>query len=236
MTKNLPLLIFVLFLVAFSSCKDDNASPLRNVRFDPDLLNKLHQEGGACPTYSLQSRNLGTVYTRQVLVAFTGKIPLAQQQQVLADYGFVTGMGAAVNSNSASLQPVQLQEGLSCSQVEQAIKELAADTRIAYVAPDFLQDGKQLVGISNEVLVTVAPNGLPALYQLAKAYNAQVLKPLGNNTYLVKVDKHAKGNALELANYLQGKPGITQAEPDFVVSISNGKSRPLQLVAGNRAE
>ncbi|WP_347158159.1 S8 family serine peptidase [Pontibacter chitinilyticus] len=232
----------IFFIAVFASCKENNAGPIRNVRFDPDLLNKMQVAGSSCTTYSYNDRgntvNLGAVYTGQVLVAFKPNLPAAVQERVLAKYGFVKGVSAPVATSSLQLHAVQLQEGLNCKQVEQALKELAADVQFAYVAPYFItgsQGGEQLQGLSNEVLVTTTEGGLATLNKLAKNYKAEVLQQLRNNTYLVKVDKQSNGNALDMANFLQGQPGIAQAEPDFIISlVAETVFRPLQAGSGER--
>lgn len=221
MNRILPLLSGVLLLIAFSSCRENSASPVRNVRFDPNLLNKMQVAGNTCTNYSYfhggQSKNLGAVYTKQVLVAFENNVSATDQQLLIEKYGFVKSLGALTGSKSAVLQSLVLQDGLSCKQVEQALVTLAADAQITYAVPYFLA-GKRLLGISNEAIVTLEQNGLDELKKLAKDYKAEVLPTLGNNIYLVKVNKQSKGNALELANFLQDQPGIVQAEPDFIVS------------------
>jgi len=221
MNKILPLLSGMLMLIAFSSCRENTASPVRNVRFDPDLLNKMQVAGNTCANHSYfqggQSKNLGAVYTKQVLVAFAPNVSATDQQLLIEQYGFVKSVGAPAGSNTTVLQSLVLQDGLNCKQVEQALVTLAADAQIAYSAPYFLY-GKQLLGISNEAIVTVEQNGLNSLQKLAKDFKAEVLSSQGNNIYLVKVSKHSKGNALELANFLQGQPGIAQAAPDFIVA------------------
>ncbi|MBF9252600.1 hypothetical protein I2I11_04795 [Pontibacter sp. 172403-2] len=222
MNKLLPFLSGMLMLITFSACRDNSASPVRNVRFDPDLLNKMQVAGNACSSYSYvdggQSKSLGVVYTKQVLVAFEPHISAADQQLLLQKYGFVKSLGTQAASKSAVLQSLVLQDGLNCKQVEQALLTLAADAQIAYAAPYFLS-GKQLLGISNEVIVTVEQDGLSTLQELARDYKAEVQPSSpGSNIYLVKVSKHSNGNALELANFLQKQPGIAQAAPDFILA------------------
>jgi len=137
----------------------------------------------------------------------------------LAQFGFVKNASDKVVTNASHVQPLVLEEGLSCSQVEEALQVLASDPNIAYAAPYFLE-GNQLLGLTNEALVTVEPGEKDRLQKLAKQYNAKVLKALADNVYVVQVDKNAKGNALALANFMQGKKGIAQAEPDFIIALN----------------
>ena len=122
--------------------------------------------------------------------------------------------------SSGLLHRVALADGLNSSQVEQALQELAQDPNINYAAPYFL-DGERLVGVSNQVIVKMEKGQTAELQKLAKQYNAEVHISIGENGYLVKVDKSSKGNALAFANYLQGKKGIAEAELDFVISQHN---------------
>jgi hypothetical protein len=217
----LPFFTCITLLLAGSSCRQEGAAPIRNIKAGPNLLRA--QAGGACTTYTYVDnqgqRALGNVYTKQILVSFVNGLSAEDEKNTLARYGFVEKAAGQVASNSAILQNVTLTDGLNCSQVEEALQVLAKDPNIAYAAPYFL-DGSRLRGISKEVIVTVEGEGMAELKQLAKQYNAEVLPSQVENEYIIRVDKHSKGNALELANLLQGNIGISRAEPDFVVTLN----------------
>ncbi|GAB3532574.1 hypothetical protein GCM10027443_16540 [Pontibacter brevis] len=164
-----------------------------------------------------QQKTLGNVYTKEVLVSFVEGLSVEQEQQTLEQYGFVESRTEQVATDATLLHSVALVDGLNCNQVEQALQELAKDPNISYAAPYF-RDGNSLVGVSNQVVVTLEKGETGALQRLAKEYNAEVLKSVDEDTYLLKVDDTSKGNALAFANYLHGQKGIAQAEPDFVVS------------------
>ncbi|WP_276497388.1 hypothetical protein [Pontibacter litorisediminis] len=157
------------------------------------------------------------MFTKQVLVAFASGLSAEEEAEVVAAYGFVQGKKGQISSNSALLHNIELVDGLNCKQVEVAMELLAKDPAVTYVAPYFM-NGDGLLGISNEAIVTINEGMEEALAALAADYNAEVLMPLSGHTYLVRVDKNSKGNALELANHLKGKAGIAQAEPDFIVT------------------
>ncbi len=219
MKRILPWLSSLLLLIPFSSCRESYVSPVRNIRFDPGLLNKMQVAGDACNSYSYfdgaQTIQLGTVYTRQVLVIFNPELTAEAQQEALQQLDFVAKLG----QDWGALQLVELQEGLSCKQVEQAMLLLAADTHIQYVAPLFA-NAAQLLGTSNEVVVTIEQASLPILYQLVKAYKAEVTPTSQEGTYVVRVNKQSKGNALELANFLQTQAGIVLAVPTFILAAN----------------
>lgn len=217
----LPLLSFLFVIFAFSSCRQDEASPIRNVKAGPKLL-RVQAGFGPCVSYTYfldnQKKNLGSVFTKQVLVSFSNGLSAEAEADVLAKYEFVKGKNGQLSSNSAMLHNVELTDGLSCKEVERAMRILAEEPAITYVAPYFLNE-KGLLGISNETIVTMQDGQDAALQQLATTYRAEVLMQLSGQTYLVRVDKDSKGNALEFANFLKGKQGIAHAEPDFVVSL-----------------
>lgn len=217
----LPYLTCIIFLFIFSSCRQDGPAPIRNVKAGPKLLRA--QAGGSFTDYTYidnhQKRNLGNVYTKKVLVSFESGMSAAQEQAILAQYGFVKNATEQVATPSGLLHRVALTDGLNSNQVEQALQELAGDPHINYAAPYFV-DGERLVGVSNQVIVTLEKGDMAELQKLAEAYNAEVQTALGDDVYLLKVDKSSQGNALDLANFLQGKKGIAQAEPDFVVSLN----------------
>lgn len=153
-------------------------------------------------------------------MSFASGLSAEQEQATLAQYGFVKEAAAVqVAMASGQLHRVALADGLNAGQVEVALQELAGDPQITYAAPFFLNDDK-LLGLTNEALVTVEAGGKEYLQELAKQFDAEVLPSSGNNTYIVKLDENSQGDALAFVNYLQGKKGIVQAEPDFVVSLS----------------
>lgn len=224
----IPLFSYLFLLLAFSSCRQDEASPIRNVKAGPKLL-RAEAAGGSCANYTYyladEQVSLGNVYTKQVLVAFIDGLSAEDEAETVAAYGFVERMSGQISSNSALLHNLELSEGLNCQEVERAIALLAGDPNIAYVAPYFMS-GNGLLGVSNEAIVTVAKGREAVLERMASAYKAEVLMPLSGQTYLVRVDKNSKGNALELANFLKDKKDIVHAEPDFVVSLEE-EAAPL---------
>lgn len=217
-------LLFAVF--ALGSCRQETASPIKNVRFQPTDGNRL-MDGSACTSYSYfkgaaNQKNLGSVYTKQVLVSFADEVTYEQQQEFIESYGFLEGIKGQQSSGSALFYELNLVDGMNCKQVENALKDLAKDSRLTYVAPYFFSDvdgSVQLLGVTDEATVTIEPNGLGKLKELAGAYNFEVIKSLGADTYVLKVGKSSKGNALEVANALKGEAGIIQAEPGFVVSM-----------------
>lgn len=178
-------------------------------------------KGSACTNYSYyygeQLRSLGTAHTGKVIVAFEANLTHDQQQQAISNYGYVEGITGQVATETGMLHTLSLMAGLNCKQVEQAMKELAKDNSIAYVAPYFLVGDNELLGLSNELIVTTTD--ALQLKRLAGTCRAIIVGELGNNTYLLAVDKNSKGNALETANYIKQQDGITHAEPDFIVSL-----------------
>ncbi|WP_299820679.1 hypothetical protein [uncultured Pontibacter sp.] len=220
--KFIPLLLYALPILAFISCRQEDGSPIRNVRFDPNLLNQA-VDGSPCASYSYfyqdEQANLGSVYTKQVLVAFADGSKYEDLKKATSKYGFVRGLGSPNNSNSATLYTLELANGLNCKQTEEAIRVLANDPMVIYAAPYFIKDNN-LLGISNEAIVTTRNGNKAALEQLLQNYNAAVVASLGDDIYVVKVDKNSVGNALELANHLKGQEGIVHAEPDFIVSLA----------------
>ena len=223
MKKNiLPYLTCIIFLLVFTSCRQDGPAPIRNVKAGPKLLRA--QAGGSFTNHTYMAghneRVLGNVYTRQILVSFANGLSAAEEQAALAQYSFVAGETAQAALSTGILHRVALRDGLNPNQVEQALQELALDPNINYAAPCFL-DGERLVGVSNQVTVTLEKGQLAELQNLAKQYQAEVLHSPVEGRYIMKVNKSSKGNALAFANFLQGKKGIAEANIDFVVSEQN---------------
>ncbi|ARS34380.1 hypothetical protein CA264_02385 [Pontibacter actiniarum] len=214
---------------ALSSCRQDEASPIKNVKAGPKLL-RSEIGGGACTNYTYfynnEQKSLGNVFTKQVLVAFSNGLSADEEARVVEQYNFVAGVNGHISTNSALLHNIELVDGLNCQQVELAMEALAKDPNIAYVAPYFLS-GDGLLGISNEAIVTVVEGQATALEALATAYKAEVMMPLSGQTYLLRVDKNSDGNALQLANYLKSQAGIAHAEPDFLVSLEVPVVKPV---------
>ncbi|WP_299701782.1 hypothetical protein [uncultured Pontibacter sp.] len=226
MKINIPWLGSLLFIIIFSSCRYDNATPIRNVRFDPGLLNPIKAAGGSCINqtyyYKDEQKDLGLVYTRKILVAFTDDLSIEQISEATQRHGFVQSLGQAVHSNSARLYPIQLVDGLNCQQAEAAIAQMAKDPAVSYAAPFFETGDGQLLGISNEFIVTVEAGRQPAndvLNRLANATGTELITALSEDTFVLRADKNSRGNALEMANFFHKQPLVKHAEPDFVVSL-----------------
>lgn len=226
MKFSIPCLSSLLFIIIFSSCRYDNATPIRNVRFDPGLLNPV-KAGASCVNHSYyyndEQKALGTVYTRMILVSFADGLGIEQVAEVAQRHSFVQGLGQAVRSNSAELYPVQLMDGLSCLQTEAAISEIVKDPAVTYAAPFFEMNNSELLGISNEFIVTVESGRQSAealLKRLATATGTELITALGENTYVLRADKNSRGNALEMANFFHKQRLIKQAEPDFIMSLA----------------
>lgn len=230
-------LLPILFLFTLLSCRDESVTPIRNVRFDPNLLNKI-TDGTPCESYTYNTaerkRTLGNVHTQQVLVVFTETTSEKQKEQALLKYEFVKQSEGRLGREAGLVHTVNLKPGLGCKQVEQAIQLLAADSRIAYAAPYFIS-GSDVIGLSNEAIVTVTPGNSDLLKSYVAGFNAKITQTLADNIYLVQVDKNSKGNTLALVAYLQGKAGIALAEPDFILSLPGAdKPIPPRRVAGSQ--
>lgn len=222
----IPWLSYLLVIIIFSSCRNDNVAPIRNVRFDPGLLNPLQAAGGgSCVSYTYyygnEVKSLGMVYSRMVLLSFDDNVAHTDAAATLERYGFVEELGQAVRTNSAMLYPVTLTAGLNCQQAERAMAELAKHPAVRYASPFFEANG-QLMGISNEFIVQVERGRQPAdelLQRLANATRTEIVMALSDDTYVLRADKNSRGNALQMANFFHEQPFVKQAEPDFVMSL-----------------
>ncbi len=221
----LPLIIIILTVFGVSSCQQDNVSPIRNVRFDPKLLNPLQiagQVAGTCNTHSYtsgnQMRDLGTIANNKLVVTFSQNLTHAQRLEALQPYGFVKGIASQSATKTDMLYTLELEDGLNCAQTQQAIVVLSEDKSIRYAGPAFSIDGAHAVGLSNEVMVKTEPGSEAILQQFADNYNATIVGPMGANSYLVQLSKNSKGNAIDFVNALKAEKGIAHAAPDFVIA------------------
>ncbi|WP_133242786.1 hypothetical protein [Pontibacter virosus] len=198
------------------------------MRFDPGLLNPMQAAGGAsCISHTYyfndSEKSLGTVYSGMVLLSFSDELSAEQATTVVERHGFIEALGQPVQSNSARLYPAKLAPGLSCRQVEVALAEISKDPAVGYAAPYFESAGGQLLGVSNEFIVTVEQGRQPAaqvLKHLSAATNTEIVSALSEDTFVLRADKNSRGNALEMANFFYKQPFIKHAEPDFVVSLA----------------
>ncbi len=220
--KHIHIIIFIISMAAMLSCRQEDGSPVRNVRFDPNLLSQA-MDGTPCTSYSYlyndQESNLGTVFTKQLVIAFAAGSTLEDRKKATEKYGFVKGIGNYTTTNSAELYSLELTDGLNCKQAELALSIIQKNPLVDYVAPYFIKDNN-LLGVSNEAIVTVNKGGKVSFDKLVSDYGANVVSALGDDVYIVSVDKNSKGNALALANYLVEQESITNAEPDFLVSLA----------------
>ncbi|MCC9166327.1 S8 family serine peptidase [Pontibacter harenae] len=226
-TSTIYIIGFILS-VAFTSCQLDSARPIRNVRFDGNLLNRLQIAPDslcACNNYDFgkSGKKLGMLNLNQILVEFDKNVSEEQRSEIVKDYNFLKGLSHSVQTNSATLHTLQLKEGFNCNQVEYILSVLEEDPAIQYSAPYFIAGANSLskeVGLSNELLVTLEEGfGQAALEEFLNTAKAEIVDALGNNTYLVKVNKGANKNALEMASFLSARKGIAHAEPDFVLPM-----------------
>ncbi len=209
-------------MLFLSACKYDSAAPIRNIRFDPKLLGRMQADGpSTCTNHFLfdqnTRKNLGTISSDYVLVAFDANLNQEGRLSVIERFGFVEGIAGQASSRSAMLYTLKLMSGLNCQQASQAIKELAKEASIVYAAPYFVKiiNGKeQLTGISNELQVRT--NDAAKFKNVAKGLNAAAVTSLDEQTFLLAVDKSSEGNALETANQLKIQSGIEMATPEFV--------------------
>lgn len=224
MKNNILRLSFLsLFVVGFiSSCRQDVASPIRNVRFDPQLINRLQTaENNSCTNYAYlqgkESKALGIVSTEEITVAFEGNVTFEDQKNLINSYGFFKGLGQPKSANGLVSYALHVADGLNCKQVELLVTELNKERGVLFAAPSFLtgDEGKAKIrSLTNEVLVTLDKGAsLAELQQTAVAANAVVLKKAAADTYILRVGKNSEQNALELANALQHVSGIASAEP-----------------------
>ena len=224
----IPWLSSLLLIIIFSSCRNDNVSPIRNVRFDPGLLNPLQAAGGIPCTahsyyYNGAEKSLGTVYSGMILLSFNDDLNHEKATAAAAQHGFIELLGQPVQTNSARLYPAKMAAGLSCQQVEVALIEIAKDPAVDYAAPYFESAGGQLLGVSNEFIVVVEEGRQPAaqvLKRLSEATQTEIVSTLSKDTFVLRTDKNSRGNALEMANFFHEQPSIKHAEPDFVVSLA----------------
>ncbi|MCP2043930.1 hypothetical protein [Pontibacter sp. HSC-36F09] len=224
----IPWLSSLLLIIIFSSCRNDNVSPIRNVRFDPGLLNPL-QAAGSIPCtahtyyYNGAEKSLGTVYSGMILLSFSDELSHEQATAAAARHGFIEQLGQPIQTNSARLYPAKMAPGLNCRQVEVALSEISKDPALDYAAPYFESAGGQLLGVSNEFIVVVEEGKLPTaqvLKRLSGATGTEVVSALSEDTFVLRANKNSQGNALEMANFFNKHPLIKHAEPDFVVSLA----------------
>jgi len=78
---------------------------------------------------------------------------------------------------------------------------------------DFYENEKGVkMGVSNKLLVQFKANVDVKKYLLE--YKAEIVKVLGTNLYLLKIDN--KANTLEVSNALHQKEDVVFAHPDFL--------------------
>ncbi|MFT2011424.1 hypothetical protein ACMA1I_22315 [Pontibacter sp. 13R65] len=131
----LSLIAVVASTLVFPSCKDTTVSPLKHVRFDPELLNRLE----IADSSSLVIANPAGMQlnTKQVQVIFRENTSFAQQQELLNKYGFVQHIGMATPANSSLAHTLDLVDGLDNQQVSKVLHLLEKDPAIVAAKPTF---------------------------------------------------------------------------------------------------
>ncbi|TXK49691.1 hypothetical protein FVR03_06250 [Pontibacter qinzhouensis] len=132
----LSLIAFVAIILVFPACKDTTVSPLKHVRFDPELLNRLKIADSSA--LAIANPTGMVLNTKQVQVVFRDNLSLDKQQQFLSTYGFVQQIGQATPADAAIAYNVELVDGLNQDQLRKAIYLLSQDAAIAKAEPTFL--------------------------------------------------------------------------------------------------
>ncbi|QCR21414.1 hypothetical protein [Pontibacter sp. SGAir0037] len=139
-----------MILVSLSSCRQDNATPIRNVRINPKVVNQMQIADPAA-----SSNGFGNIYNGAILVAFDAKLSGTEQRDLVASYGQFKALGQPTLSNGSVVYALELKEGYNAGQVEAIIAELKKDVAISHASPLILasENGRtELRSVYNEVI------------------------------------------------------------------------------------
>ncbi|MDZ7362581.1 MAG: S8 family serine peptidase [candidate division KSB1 bacterium] len=115
------------------------------------------------------------------------------------------------------LQFLKLRDGLVENDIAQALAKLNANNDVVMAAPVFVTESGAKQMMTDEFVVRVRSNVTPVAFENAyRAMGAEIIRDLGNNTYLMRVGKAAGHNGLSAANHLFNNGLVEWAEPNSV--------------------
>lgn len=149
MKKNilcLSLLSFIM-IALFSSCRQDDAAPIRNVRFDPQLINRLQTaDNSSCSIHKHSSENktinFNALFANEITVAFDTGMPYAEQQRLIKSYGVFQTLRQPKSHAITPTYALALKNDFNCRQIEYIISELNKEPGVKYAAAAFPENEK----------------------------------------------------------------------------------------------
>jgi hypothetical protein len=216
---NLPALLFA-FLCSFTACQPELIAP------DGVALTQTRRltddKAAACTDYyyydGKERVELGNVLTDRILIGFQDGTSAGQRNQILGQYAFIDTIESRYPGGSADVTVVLLQPNLDCAAVERGLAALVQHPGIRYANPVFNDfQGLWDNGITNQLLLTLRPEYSRAdLQQVAHRYEVEVVDELGDNTYVLSVDKRSRATTLQAANLIARSDKVLSCTPDFL--------------------
>ncbi|MCB2205216.1 S8 family serine peptidase [bacterium] len=227
-----PVLTFILVLVFAVSAGAQNPGEgeFTLERFSPEKL-VLNNSAGSS-RFELSHRH--------ILVQFNADVPEEQQRNVLQEEA-VPGSDENMFLASPRVVIAVLADGTSEQELLDVLQRLSARPEVRVVNPflRYLDDGIEL-GIQDRFHVRLRSGmNRAALEAYAAQYGVTVIEAnrYDPNIFVLSADKHAAGNAFELAVQFQKSGNFAWAEPDFVRLLermsTNDPYMPYQWAINN---
>lgn len=154
--------------------------------------------------------------TEKVLVKFSEEMPLVQKQRILAQNRL---LDAKWIKPMAGLDVVPCKQGISVSDLMNALREMEANPAISYVHPYFKVEGtEQPLSYRDDILVKLVDGvGYARLEAIADAHGLRIGETLLEEwgMYQLLSSQPQGTRILDLANQLHLMPEIEAAEPNF---------------------
>ncbi|MFA6235300.1 MAG: S8 family serine peptidase, partial [Bacteroidota bacterium] len=187
-------------------------------RFSPARLTMTNSAGSS--QFRLSSR--------YVLIQFKEGVPESQQRAILAQDESLEAVSVDMMLRVPRAVLGTLREGISGQEVAAVLARLSASQEIRYANPFLEYRDGALLGIQDRFHVKLrSAADRPLLEGMAQEQGAVVLNNYSFDplVYVLSADKHAAGNAFELARLFEESKRFAWAEPDFF--------RLLQRVSSN---
>lgn len=160
--------------------------------------------------------------TQKILVSFRADVTIERQSEIFSKMKEIKPVNKDTFLPSPKVAMLELQPGLSESQVLNILSSLNEMNEVVYANPFLVYQDGTLQGIQDRFTVKLkSPSGLAKLQVLAKDNGCEIDSKYEHDplVYFIRVNKNSTGNALEMANKFASTNQFEYAEPDFLLLL-----------------
>ncbi len=187
------------------------------------LLSPLHAQIAAEPPDGADAHVL-RISTRTIVVGFADGVPTQRKADILAHEPLLAPLTDAMVLEAPSFLRgrtvlAELRDVTSTDALRDLLDRLEAFPEVRYANPALLSGDGTLHGITDRLVVALRDAGdLPVLREEAARAGARIDEPypFQPNVHILIADKHARGDARDLAEAFAASGLFAWAEPDYL--------------------